>query len=147
MKGSKIALGIIAAFIVRALLSTVWFGVIRKGATDAMVAAHPGMFKSFTNPTPFIIADLIGTTIFVLLLSRVSAGLGGGIGAGVKLGIYVALLAPVLGSVYEYFSFSFADAQSFAIDGAFQIVAGAIVGAVAAAVLSRGEGQARTASA
>jgi hypothetical protein len=148
MKGSKIVFAIIAAFITRAALNSLWYGVIRAGSFKALLAAHPGLFRdSINNPTPFIIGDLLACIAIVLLLSRVATGLGGGATAGVKLGIFLAILGPVIGSIYEYFSFAFMTPSLPIVDGAYQIVAYGITGAVAGAVLGRGTGQARAASA
>src|SRR5205823_3026773 len=142
MKGSKIALGILTAFVTRAVLNVVWYGVIRAGASKALVAAHPGLFReTINNPTPFIVADLLACIIIVLLLSRVASAFGGGASAGVKLGIYLGLAGPVLGSIYQYFAFAFMTPTATIVDGAYQVVAYAIVGGVAGAVLARGTGK------
>lgn len=148
MNASKIALGVVAAFVARAVLNVTWYGVIRASASKALIAAHPGVFRdSITNPTPFVVADFLACIVIVLLLSRVASALGGGMAAGIKLGIFLGLLGPVLASIYEYFSFSFMAANVTIVDGIYQIVAHAIVGGVAGAVLARGAGQARAASA
>jgi len=77
------------------------------------------------------LTDLIFALAFTYLFVKVGAALGGGRMAGVKLGLLVAVLSPVIGSFYQYFSVTYMSAGLMAAESVFQIIAHAIEGAVA----------------
>ncbi|HXO20266.1 MAG TPA: hypothetical protein VOA87_10140 [Thermoanaerobaculia bacterium] len=53
---------------------------------------------------------------------------------GVTIGILVAILSPVLGGLYNFFSQTFYPADLLCLESVYQIVAHAIQGAIAAAI-------------
>ena len=54
--------------------------------------------------------------------------------AGVKLGLLVAVLSPIIGSLYRYFSVTYVSVGLMVAEFVFQVIAHAIVGAVAGAM-------------
>src|SRR5258708_12793382 len=58
--------------------------------------------------------------------------------AGVKLGLLVAVLSPVIGSFYQYFSVTYMSVGLITAESVFQIIAHAIEGAVAGATYKKG---------
>ena len=50
------------------------------------------------------------------------------------LGILLALLGPVLGGLYNFFSLTYYPSDLFTIEAVYQLVAYAIQGAIAAAI-------------
>jgi len=54
--------------------------------------------------------------------------------AGVKLGLLVAVLSPVIGGLYQYFSVTYMWIGLTMAESVFQIIAHAIEGAVAGAI-------------
>ena len=54
--------------------------------------------------------------------------------AGVKLGLLVAVLSPVIGSLYQYFSVTYMPIGLAAAESVFQLIAHAIEGGVAGAI-------------
>ena len=54
--------------------------------------------------------------------------------AGVKLGLLVAVLSPVIGTLYRYFSVTYISAGLMSVEAFFQVIAHVIEGAVAGAM-------------
>ena len=81
-----------------------------------------------------ILTDLIFALVFTYLFVKVGAALGGGRMAGVKLGLLVAVLSPVIGGLYQYFSVTYMSVGLTMAESVFQIIAHAIEGAVAGAI-------------
>jgi len=82
----------------------------------------------------FILTDLVFAFLFTYLFVKVGAALGGGRMAGVKLGLLVAVLSPVIGGLYQYFSVTYLSVGLIAAESVFQIIAHAIEGAVAGVI-------------
>jgi hypothetical protein len=94
---------------------------------EQMSSAHPGMFR--TVIPAYIVTDLICALVFTFLFVKVGAALGGSLKAGVTLG--VAILSPVLGNLYQYYSVSYLPAGLAFTDSIFHVIAHAIEGGVA----------------
>jgi hypothetical protein len=56
---------------------------------------------------------------------------GGGVKAGITLGVIVAMLSPVLGNLYQYYSVTYLPAGLAFTHSIFQLIAHAIEGGVA----------------
>jgi hypothetical protein len=119
-------------WIVRVLLNGAFYGKVVGSQLQQMATAHPGIFKQ--DIAGYVVTDLIFALAFAYLFTRVGSALGGGVKAGVALGILVAILSPVVGSLYEFFSFTFETVGLTTIGVIFQIIAHAIEGAVAGAI-------------
>ena len=81
-----------------------------------------------------ILTDLIFALAFTYLFVKVGAALGGGRMAGVKLGLLVAVLSPVIGGLYQYFSVTYMSVGLTMAESVFQMIAHAIEGVVAGAI-------------
>jgi len=95
-------------------------------------AAHPGMFRQVVPA--YILTDLLFAVAFAYLFVKAGGAFGGGAMAGVKLGLVVAVLSPVLGSFYQYFSVTYMPIGLAAAESVFQVIAHAIEGGVAGAI-------------
>src|SRR5262249_30268727 len=81
----------------------------------------------------YILTDLIFALAFTYLFVKVGTTLGGGVWAGVKLGMLVAILSPVIGNLYHFFSVTFFPLNLMLTESLFQIIAHTVEGAVAGA--------------
>lgn len=122
----------LVVWIVRALLNFLFYGVLTTAQYAAISDAHPGVFREVIPA--FIAADLLFAIVFVFLFAKVSSCLGGGIKAGLTLGILVAILSPLLGSIYMFYSFTLFPAGLMATDAIFQLASHAVSGVLAAVV-------------
>lgn len=126
----------IAVWIVRVALNWTFYTQVVGQQYQQMAAAHPGIFREVIPA--YIVTDLLFALAFAFLFAKVGTALGGGVGAGVKLGIVVAILSPVIGTLYQYYSFTFMPAGMAVTDSVFQIIAHAVEGAVAGLVYKTG---------
>lgn len=122
----------VAVFVVRTLLNYLFYGVAMQGRYEEISAAHPGMFREVIPA--FIALDLVVALLLVYLIVRAAACFGGGIKAGVTIAILIAILSPVIGNLYYFFSVTWYPIDFWAIEAVYQIVAHAIQGAIAAAI-------------
>ncbi len=120
------ALGV---WVVRVALNWVFYTQIVRQQYEQVTSAHPDMFREVI--TAYIVTDLIFAVAFAFLFVKVSAALGGGLMAGVKLGIVVAILSPMVGILYQYFSFTFLPAGLVVTNMIFYVIAHVIQGVVA----------------
>jgi hypothetical protein len=81
-----------------------------------------------------IFTDLLFALAFTYLFVKAGTAFGGGAIAGVKLGPLVAVLSPVLGSLYQYFSVTYMPIGLAAAESVFQVIAHATEGGVACAI-------------
>ncbi len=121
-----------AVWLVRVALNWTFYTRVIGQQSEQIAAAHPGVFRQVVPG--FILTDLIFAFVFTYLFVKVGAALGGGRMAGVKLGLLVAVLSPVIGNLYQYFSVTYLSVGLIAAESAFQIIAHAIEGAVAGAI-------------
>jgi hypothetical protein len=118
-----------AVWLVRVALNWTFYTRVIGQQSQQIAAAHPGIFREAVPG--FILTDLIFALAFTYLFVKVGAALGGGRMAGVKLGLLVAVLSPVIGSLYQYFSVTYMSVGLMTAESVFQIIAHAIEGAVA----------------
>jgi hypothetical protein len=121
-----------AVWLVRVALNWTFYTRVIGQQSQQIAAAHPGVFREVVPG--FILTDLIFAFVFTYLFVKVGAALGGGRMAGVKLGLLVAVLSPVIGNLYQYFSVTYLSVGLMAAESVFQMVAHAIEGAVAGAI-------------
>ncbi len=121
-----------AVWLVRVALNWTFYTRVIGQQSQQIAAAHPGVFREVVPG--FILTDLIFAFVFTYLFVKVGAALGGGRMAGVKLGLLVAVLSPVIGNLYQYFSVTYLSVGLIAAESVFQMVAHAIEGAVAGAI-------------
>ena len=121
-----------AVWLVRVALNWTFYTRVIGRQSQQLAAVHPGIFREVVPG--FILTDLIFALVFTYLFVKVGAALGGGRMAGVKLGLLVAVLSPVIGSLYQYFSVTYMSVGLTAAESVFQIIAHAIEGAVAGAM-------------
>jgi hypothetical protein len=119
-------------WLVRVALNWAFYTRVIDQQSQQIAAAHPGLFREVVPG--FILTDLIFAVAFTYLFVKVGAALGGGRMAGVKLGILVAVLSPVIGGLYQYFSVTYMSVGLTMAESVFQIIAHAIEGAVAGAI-------------
>ena len=121
-----------AVWLVRVALNWTFYTRVIGRQSQQIAAAHPGIFREVVPG--FILTDLIFALAFTYLFVKVGAALGGGRMAGVKLGLLVAVLSPVIGGLYQYFSVTYMWIGLTMAESVFQIIAHAIEGAVAGAI-------------
>jgi hypothetical protein len=121
-----------AVWLVRVALNWTFYTRMIGQQSQQIAAAHPGIFREVVPG--FILTDLVFALAFTYLFVKVGAALGGGRMAGVKLGLLVAVLSPVIGSLYQYFSVTYLSVGLMVAESVFQIIAHAIEGAVAGAI-------------
>ena len=131
MNRGRFVLAAITVWIVRVLLNATFYSKVVGGQWQQIATAHPGMFRQVVPA--YILTDLIFALSFTYLFVRVGAVLGSGVQGGVKLGILVAILSPVIGGLYHYYSVSFLPLNLMLSESVFQIIAHAVEGAVAGA--------------
>ena len=123
---------VVAVWLVRVGLNWTFYTRVIGQQSQQIAAAHPGIFREVAPG--FVLTDLIFAVAFTYLFVKVGAALGGGRMAGVKLGILVAVLSPVIGGLYQYFSVTYMSVGLTMAESVFQIIAHAIEGAVAGAI-------------
>ena len=121
-----------AVWLVRVALNWTFYTHVIGQQSQQIAAAHPGLFREVVPG--LILTDLIFAIAFTYLFVKVGAALGGGRIAGVKLGILVAVLSPVIGDLYQYFSVTYISVGLTMAESVFQVIAHAIEGAVAGAI-------------
>ncbi len=121
-----VALGV---WVVRVARNWVYYTQIVQQQWEQLTSAHLDMFREVFPA--YIVTDLIFAVAFAFLFVKVSAALGGGLMAGVKLGIVVAILSPMVGILYQYFSFTFLPAGLVVTNMIFYVIAHVIQGVVA----------------
>ena len=129
MNATRFAGAAIAVWVVRVLLNWTFYTQVVGSQFKQIADAHPGIFREVIPA--YIMIDLLFALVFVFLFAKVGSALGGGAAAGAKLGVIVAILSPVLGLLYQYFSFTFMPPGLAVTDGVFQVLAHAVEGAVA----------------
>jgi hypothetical protein len=121
-----------AVWMVRVGLNWTFYTRVIGQQSQQIATTHPGVFRQVVPG--FILTDLIFAVTFTYLFVIVGAALGGGRMAGVKLGLLVAVLSPVIGSLYQYFSVTYMSVGLMAAESVFQMIAHAIEGAVTGAM-------------
>lgn len=118
-----------AVWLVRVALNWTFYTRVIGHQSQQIAAAHPGIFREVVPG--LILTDLVFALVFTYLFVEVGAALGGGRMAGVKLGLLVAVLSPVIGNLYQYFSVTYMSVGLTVAESVFQLIAHAIEGAVA----------------
>ena len=121
-----------AVWLVRVGLNWTFYTRVIGQQSQQIAAAHPGLFREVVPG--LILTDLIFALVFTYLFVKVGAALGGGRMAGAKLGLIVAVLSPVIGGLYQYFSVTYMSVGLTTAESVFQIIAHAMEGAVAGAI-------------
>jgi hypothetical protein len=119
-------------WVVRVALNWTFYTKVIGARAEQISAAHPGMFRQVVPA--YILTDLLFALAFTYLFVKVGTVFGGGALAGMKLGLLVAILSPVLGSLYQYFSVTYTPIGLAAAESVFQLIAHAIEGGVAGAI-------------
>jgi uncharacterized membrane protein len=122
----------VAVWILRVALNWTFYTKVIGARAEQISAAHPGIFRQVVPA--YILTDLLFALAFTYLFVRVGTAFGGGALAGMKLGLLVAILSPVIGSLYQYFSVTFMPIGLAAAESVFQVIAHAIEGGVAGAI-------------
>jgi hypothetical protein len=122
----------LVVWIVRVLLNYLFYGVWMTDQYAAMSESHPGLFREVIPA--YIAGDLLFAVVFVILFAKVASCLGGGVKAGVVLAILVAILSPLLGNVYIFYSFTIYSAGMMVTDSIFQLVSHVVSGVLAAVI-------------
>ena len=118
-----------AVWLVRVALNWTFYTRVIGQQSQQIAATHPGIFRQVVPG--FILTDLVFALVFTFLFVKVGAALGGGRMAGVKLGLLVAVLSPVIGNLYQYFSVTYLSVGLMTAESVFQLIAHAVEGAVA----------------
>jgi len=125
----------IGVWVVRVALNWTFYTQVMAGHYQQIMEAHPGMFREVIPA--YIFTDLIFSVAFAFLFVKVGAALGGGMKAGIFLGVIVSILSPVVGMLYQYYSFTWLPANLAVTDVLFQVIAHAIEGAVAGLIYKK----------
>ena len=123
---------VIGVWIVRVALNATFYTQIVERQFEAISSAHPDMFR--TVIPAYIVTDLIFALAFTFLFVKVGATLGGGLKAGMTLGVAIAILSPVLGNLYQYYSVTYLPAGLAFTDSIFHVIAHAVEGGVAGVI-------------
>jgi hypothetical protein len=129
MNKGRFALAALGVWIIRVALNGTFYGKIMSGQYEQIASAHPGILREVIPA--YVVADLIFALVFACLFTKVGAAMGGGWKGGVKLGVAVAILSPVIGLIYQFYSVTYMPANLAITDAVFQLVAHAIQGVVA----------------
>jgi hypothetical protein len=132
MNRGRFVASAVVVWIVRVALNWTFYTRVIGQQSQQIAAAHPGVFRQVVPG--FILTDLIFALAFTFLFVKVGAALGGGRIAGAKLGLLVAVLSPVIGALYRYFSVTYMPVGLTSVEAIFQVIAHAIEGAVAGAM-------------
>lgn len=127
MNARRFVVSAAAVWIVRVALNWSFYTKVIGTQAERISAAHPGMFRQVVPA--YILTDLLFALAFTYLFVKVGPAFGGGVMAGVKLGLLVAILSPILGSLYQYFSVTYMPVRLAAAECVFQVIAHAIEGA------------------
>ena len=123
---------VIGVWIVRVALNATFYTQVVGRQLEEIRSAHPGMFR--TVIPAYIVTDLIFALAFTFLFVKVGATLGGGLKAGMTLGVAIAILSPVLGNLYQYYSVTYLPAGLAFTDSIFHVIAHAVEGGVAGVI-------------
>lgn len=129
MNISRFGAAVVGVWIVRVVLNWAFYTKIVGRQYADISSAHPGMFR-IVIPA-YVVTDLIFALAFAFLFVKASTALGSGIKGGVILGLIVAVLSPVVGSLYEYYSVTYMPATLEVAGAVFQVIAHAVEGAIA----------------
>ena len=129
MNAGRFAGAAVAVWVVRVALNWTFYTQVVGSQFKQIADAHPGVFREVIPA--YIMIDLLFALVFVALFAKVGSACGGGAKAGAKLGVIVAMLSPVLGILYQYYSFTFIQPGLAATEAIFQLVATAVQGVVA----------------
>lgn len=119
----------LAVWIIRAALNGTFYTKIVGPQYAQITSTHSEMFRQVIPA--YVVTDLIFALAFALLFVKVGGRLGGGVKAGVTLGLFVAVLSPVVGNLYRYYSVTYIPVGLAVTETIFQVIAHAIEGAVA----------------
>ncbi|HEX9942477.1 MAG TPA: hypothetical protein VGG03_10700 [Thermoanaerobaculia bacterium] len=122
----------IAVWLVRTLLNAGFYGYLMHGEYESISARYPGAFREVVPA--FIAIDLVVAFLLTWLIIKAAPCFGGGIKAGVTIAILIAILCPVIGGLYYFFSTTYYTMNFWAMETVFQIISHAIQGAIAAAI-------------
>jgi hypothetical protein len=122
----------VAVFVVRFLLNFGYYGYAMQARFKALDAAHPGVFREVIPA--YALLDLLSALLITFLFVKAGSAFGGGVKGGAVLGLLIALIAPVIGALYWFFSVTFYPADLVSFEVVYQLVAHAIQGAVAGAI-------------
>lgn len=132
MNTGRFVASAVAVWIVRVALNWTFYTKVIGAQAEHISAAHPGMFRQVVPA--YILTDLLFALAFAYFFVKVGAAFGGGPMAGVKLGLLVAILSPIIGNLYQYFSVTYMPIGLAAAESVFQVIAHAIEGGVAGAI-------------
>ena len=132
MNKGRFVAAAIGVWIVRVALNWTFYTQVVGGQYQQIMEAHPGMFREVIPA--YILTDLIFAVAFAFLFAKTSTALGGGVKAGVFLGVIVAILSPVVGNLYHFYSFTWLPGSMALTDSIFQVIAHAVEGAAAALI-------------
>jgi hypothetical protein len=122
----------LAVFIARFAMNFLFYGMAMKSYYDDIAAAHPGITREVI--AAYGVLDLVSAILIVYFFVKAGAAFGGGIKGGVVLGILIAILCPVIGGLYFFYSVTYYPMNLMVMESVYQIIAHAIQGAVAAAI-------------
>jgi hypothetical protein len=122
----------VAVWLVRTVLNYLFYGMLIHGRFEEISAAHPDMFREVVPA--FITLDLLAALLITYVFVKAAGCFGGGMKAGVTIGILIAILGPIIGGLYYFFSVTYYPVDLLGMESVYQLVAHAIQGAIAAAI-------------
>jgi hypothetical protein len=122
----------VAVWILRVALNWTFYTKVIGARAEQISAAHPGIFRQVVPA--YILTDVLFALAFTYLFVKVGTAFGGGALAGMKLGLLVAILSPVIGNLYQYFSVTYMPIGLATAESVFQVIAHAIEGGMAGAI-------------
>ena len=132
MNTKRFLVAAIVVWLVRTSVNAVFYGVLMAPTFDELNQALPGVFREVIPA--YVVTDLIAAVAFAFLFAKAGHALGGGVAGGVKLGLVIAILSPIIGNLYMFYSVTYMAFGMMLGDSAFQLVSHLVQGAVVGAI-------------
>lgn len=139
MNMGRYLIAVLAVWIVRTVLNALWYGWYTAEAYAAAIEPYVGAFREVVPA--YVTADLLFALVFVWLWVKVGAAFGSGAKAGGTYGFVIGLLAGVIPGIYWVYSLTVVTPGMWLQGVIFELVAGVLVGALAAVVYKATSGR------
>lgn len=132
MNVGRYLIAVLAVWIVRTALNALWYGWYTAEEYAAAIEPYAGAFREVVPA--YVTADLLFALVFVWLWAKVGGAFGSGAKAGAAYGFVIGLLAGTIPGIYWVYSVTFVTTGMWLQGAIFELLAGVLVGVVAAVV-------------